>query len=94
MGFSSSLGATKPLGKATVLMKLFEVFEMHQEDNLEIKLDAQGAPDVDYYIDKAHRLRAEALRDTAVDTGAWLRKQFQHLIHALHLDGHHASMGH
>ena len=67
---------------------------MQHRDKLEVKLDADGAPDVAFSIDKAHRLRAAAMRDMATETGAWLRRQFQHLIQALRLDGHHASVHH
>lgn len=67
---------------------------MHSKDELVIKLDATGAPDVDFYINKGHRLRAEAVRGMAADMGAWVHTQVQHLVHALHMDGHHASMHH
>ena len=67
---------------------------MHHKDNLEVKLNAHGEPDIDFYVNEAHRLRAEVLHGMAADTGAWLRRQFRHLIHALHLDGRHASLHH
>ena len=67
---------------------------MYHEDDLDLRLDANGNPDMRFYINEAHRLRGEAIRELAVQAATGLRRQIRQLFHALHLDGHLASPHH
>lgn len=67
---------------------------MQYEDAMSVKLDANGDPDVGYYIDHAHQMRGEAIRELAVEAAAGMRRQIRHLFQALHLDGHQPSLHH
>ena len=67
---------------------------MYHEDDLELKLDANGNPDMHYYMDVARQMRAEVTRDLARQAAAAVRRKLQYLFHVLHLDGHHASVHH
>ena len=67
---------------------------MYCKDELHVRRDANGNPDMAYYINEAHRLRREAIRQMATQARAGLRKRLQQLAHALHLDGRQPSLHH
>lgn len=45
---------------------------MKQEKDLEIKLDATGRVDVEYYISQAHQMRGEYLATVGQQLKAWI----------------------
>lgn len=67
---------------------------MQYEDDIPVKLDANGNPDVRFYIDRAHEMRGQAIRDLAIQATAGIRRQMQHLLHVLHLGGRQPSLHH
>lgn len=67
---------------------------MHFEDDLNVKRDANGNPDVAYYVNRAERLRSDAIRNLATNAAAGLRRQWQQLAHALHLGDRQPSLHH
>ena len=66
----------------------------YEDDEVPVKLDANGNPDVRYYISEAHRMRGEAIHALAAQAATGLRRQVQQLLHALHLDGRLPSLHH
>ena len=67
---------------------------MHYEDDFEVRRNANGDPDVGYYIDTAHQLRSAMLRQLVAQATAGLARQAQQLSDALHLGGHQPSLRH
>ena len=67
---------------------------MYSKDELEVKRDAYGNPDMNYYIDEAKRMRSEAIHELAADAAAGFRRQWQQLARALHLGGRLPSVNH
>lgn len=67
---------------------------MNCKSEFAIKRDHNGEPDVRYYVDSAHRMRAEAMHELMKQAGHWVREQVQQLLHSLHLDGHHPTAHH
>ena len=67
---------------------------MNCNDELQVRLDSNGNPDVDYYISEAQRMRSEAIRNLSAQAAAGLRRQWQQLAEALHLGGRQPSLHH
>ena len=51
---------------------------MNNKLDVTIKLDAQGKPDVDYYLAVAHKLRAEYIGNAIRQLHQWLKSQVKH----------------
>jgi hypothetical protein len=47
---------------------------MKQEKDLEIKLDAAGRVDVEYYVSQAHQMRGEYLATAGQQLIAWIAR--------------------
>ncbi|MDJ0739787.1 MAG: hypothetical protein QNJ91_08715 [Gammaproteobacteria bacterium] len=60
---------------------------MQYDDEFHVIRDANGNPDVRYYLATAQRLRAETTRAGLIRARRWLGERAQRLAHALHLDG-------
>ena len=58
------------------LLRKFGVIEMQLTDSCEPRLNADGLPDVDYYLAEARRLRSEAISEMLRGAFAWLRGRF------------------
>ena len=67
---------------------------MNCKDDFQMKLDANGDPDVRYYIDAAHLMRAEATHAWMKEVGAKIGEKVRKLLHSLHLDGHNPTPHH
>lgn len=45
---------------------------MKQDTDNEIKLDAEGRVDVEYYVNQAHQMRGEYLAESAAQFKSWV----------------------
>lgn len=45
---------------------------MKQDTDLEIKLDAQGRVDVEYYVNQAHQMRGDVMAEGAKQLKSWI----------------------
>ncbi len=67
---------------------------MYCRDELQVIRDANGNPDVAHYVNEAHRLRGEAIREMAAHASSGLRRRLLQLARTLHLDGRQPSLHH
>lgn len=67
---------------------------MQEVNELDIRLDANGNPRIQYYLAKAHRLRAEAIATGFCTFKAWLRLAVGRLGHGAHPRPPAGSLGH
>lgn len=53
---------------------------MTSQENFSVRLDANGDPDVDYYLARAHEIRGQAIREGAVAISRAVRSWLANLL--------------
>ncbi|MBC8209622.1 MAG: hypothetical protein H8E21_01045 [Gammaproteobacteria bacterium] len=53
---------------------------MNNNLDLTIKLDAKGKVDINYYMDRAYKLRAETIANMSCQLKSWLKSHFNRHI--------------